>query len=51
MNNYGLEGLASKAVVFLANNVYTGPVDGVTCVLSMFGHNRVALISGWGQLN
>lgn len=40
MNIYGLSYLSWQQVVIPANNFYTGPVDWVTCVLSLFGHSR-----------
>ena len=29
--------------IFLANNLYTRPVDGVAYVLSVFGHSRLEI--------
>ena len=44
MNVYGLVDNAWKDVVFLANKFYTGPVDGLICVLSYFRHSRHEII-------
>ena len=43
MNINGLSDLAWKEVVFPANNFNAGPMDGVVCVLSVFGHSRLQI--------
>lgn len=40
MNVHDLAYLSWQQVVLPASNFYTGPVDRVTCVLSVFGHSR-----------
>ena len=42
MNVYGHKYLVRKQVVFLANDFYTGPVDGVACTL-VFRHSRLEI--------
>ena len=38
-----LHSLCESRWFFLANDFYTGPFNGVACVLSMFGHSRLKI--------